>query len=111
MDYPVRLKVEYRPKQLEDSLRSTDQPPSLERVREVAAGGIEKRELPFTRAAPEEQSLRKKLLQGDRRALATIAGETDRTCAKALEEHPGLAWRHKQADRPLKGMWQAGPPP
>ena len=103
LDYPVRLTVEYRPNQLEVVLRSMDQPPTLERVREVAAGGLEKREPPFTRATPEEQSLREKLLHGDRSAFATIAGETDGTRAKALEVHPGLAWRLKQAGRPPKG--------
>lgn len=102
LDYPVRLKVGYRPNQLEDVLRSTDQPPTLERIREVAAGGLEKREPPFTRATPEEQSLREKLLHGDRSAFAAIAGEMDETRAKAIEEHPGLAWRLKQAGRASK---------
>lgn len=102
LDYPVRLKVEYRPNQLEDVLRSTDQPPTLEKIREVAAGGLGEREPPFTRATPEEQLLREKLLHGDRSAFATIAGEMDGTRAKAIEEHPGLAWRLKQANRVSK---------
>jgi predicted nucleotidyltransferase component of viral defense system len=99
LDYPVRLKVDYRPSQLEDVLRSTDRSPTLERIRKVASDGLEKPEPPFTRATPEEQSLRENLIHGDKSAFAAIAGETDRTRAKLLEEHPGLAWRLKQASR------------
>ena len=103
LDYPVRLEVAYRPDQLEDVLRSTIHAPTLERIREVARDGLEKRGLPFTHASPEEQSLREKLLSGDKSAFAAIAGESDGTRAKHLEEHPGLAWRLHQAARAPKG--------
>ena len=102
LDYPVRLKVNYEPSKLEDVLRTTDHAPTLERIREVATSGLEKREEPFTRATPEEQSLRERLLHGEKGAFAVIAGEKDGARAKLLEEHPGLAWRFSQVRRVSK---------
>jgi predicted nucleotidyltransferase component of viral defense system len=102
LDYPVRLRVDYQPGKLEDVLRSVDHAPTLERIREVAVGGLESRKPPFTRATSEEQYLRERLLHGDKRAFATIAGETDVARARLLEQHPGLAWRLNQASRGTK---------
>ncbi|HXQ94815.1 MAG TPA: nucleotidyl transferase AbiEii/AbiGii toxin family protein [Thermoplasmata archaeon] len=98
--YPVRLRVDYQPRLLEDVLRDRDPAPTLAEIRAVARAALERADPPFTIATLREQSLRRNLLKGERNAFADIAGETVATRRRKLARHPGLAWRLRQAARP-----------
>ena len=100
LDYPVRLRVNYRPALLRAVLRKEDMPPSLEQIREQARLQLEQIPEPLTTATPEEQELRARLLRGDRETFGTLAGETNAVRRRALAAHPGLLWRLTQASRP-----------
>jgi predicted nucleotidyltransferase component of viral defense system len=99
LEYPVRLNVAYRVDLLDDVLRTTERPPSLAEIREEARKGLADSDPPFTVASSEEQSLRAKLLHGDRTAFAEILGERSTARRRELAEHPGLSWRLQQANR------------
>lgn len=98
--YPVRLEVPYRPAQLEDVLRGENPAPSLDRIRESARDALERAIPPFTMATEQEQTLRRRLLEGELTAFADIAGEHDPDRRAALAKHPGLAWRLQQVAQP-----------
>jgi len=100
LDYPVRLAVPYNARLLEEVLRGTDRAPSLVEIRDVARDALGGSDPPFTAATTEEQSLRGKLLKGDRGAFADIAGEKIAARRRKLARHPALAWRLRQAARP-----------
>lgn len=100
LDYPVRLEVPYKARLLEEVLRGTDRAPSLAEIRDVARNSLGESYPPFTSATAEEQSLRGKLLDGNRAAFADIVREEIPSRRRELIRHPGLAWRLQQADRP-----------
>lgn len=99
LDYPVRLKVDYRVSLLEDVLRDGEGAPSLTDIRAVARKALARSDPPFTVATADEESLRTKLLSGDRTAFADIAKEKAAARRRKLAKHPGLLWRLQQADR------------
>ncbi|MGP8073253.1 MAG: nucleotidyl transferase AbiEii/AbiGii toxin family protein [Thermoplasmata archaeon] len=99
LNYPVRLDVEYRVGLLEDVLRAGEVAPRLTEIREVARTTLEGSDPPFTAANAVEQSLRRRLLTGDRTAFADIVGERNVARRRKLARHPGLEWRLRQSSR------------
>lgn len=96
LDYPIRLNVDYRRERLGDVLRVGETPPTLEAVRETALACLARASPPFTAATPDEQLLRKRILQGDTSAFAELLGEEQPDRITDLSNHPALAWRLRQ---------------
>jgi predicted nucleotidyltransferase component of viral defense system len=99
LDYPIRLEVPYNAKLLVEVLRRSDRAPSMVELRDVARHALGGSDPPFTSATAEEQSLRGKLLNGDRGAFADIVGERIMARRRKLARHPALLWRLRQAAR------------
>jgi predicted nucleotidyltransferase component of viral defense system len=97
LDYPVRMKVAYRPSLLEDVLREDEPAPRLRTIRARARRALSSGPAPFTRVSTTEQSLRRDLLDGHLSAFAEIAGERVAARRRKLARHPGLRWRLQQA--------------
>jgi predicted nucleotidyltransferase component of viral defense system len=99
LDYPTRLNVDYRTSRLEDVLRVGEAVPSLEEIRATAAASLGAGTPEFTAATPDEQRLRRRILDGDEEAFGDLAGEQDPARRTALSQHPGLRWRLRQFER------------
>lgn len=97
--YPVKLDVRYDHARLRDLLRAGAEAPSLNQIRDLARSHLELAAPPYTSATPAEQRLRGRVLDGDRDAFGSIAGDDDRAYGRRVANHPGLLWRLQQKDR------------
>lgn len=97
--HPVKLDVRYDQARLRDLLRASAEAPSLKQIRELARSHLELAAPPYTSATPAEQRLRGRVLEGDREAFGSIAGDDHPAYARRVANHPGLLWRLQQKDR------------
>lgn len=98
LDYPMKLAGPYAADLLRDVLRTREEPPPLDVIRDRAQKCLT--EPPsYASASDDEKRSRDRILAGEFAAFADIAGEIEPSRRAQLALHPGVAWRVTQANR------------